>query len=555
MRIALLGSAPSSLRQAPFQDKSYVEFIAGRPILERHQKPFIDEEWEVWACSPGTFGVAQRLTAFFEMHRWEPGQTWFSPEYCDWLRAFKGPVYTTEVIPELPTSTRVPREAIVGEFGPYFLTSSLSFMSAMAILTIVEHRKTRTAPEEDMIAYFGVDMAACPSPETKVLTEDLRWVRADTLELGQKIIAFDEEAQPNGDSTPKRKWRVAEVLRNDRITKPCYRLTLEDGRELVCSDEHKWLTYAENTSRWKMAKDMVTSSHREDRPTRIIQLCDTWEEDKSWEAGYLAAAFDGEGHLTQKLREGDHAMLRIGFSQRDNPMSRMVIACCEKMGFELAIDSMQDGGNGDCVKYTIRGGRAKTMEFIGRIRPRRLIEKFTAEYLGIMQKTATVAVVKAEFIGEQEVIGLTTSTGTFVAEGLATHNTEEYSYQRQGCQFYVGEAARRGIKIALPPESDLLRPMPMYGVSEWTHAHIKIMQRSRELNARLVDARAQKQGAHDQEVFLSGAIDNLNYMRDTWVLNDNSPLCGPDIHGKQMLYLNHDGKPAESEMSAMVALD
>lgn len=538
MRIALIGSAPASVGLGPYRDVTHQQYIDSRPVLEMSHAPFASDNWEIWGCSPGVYGVAERMTRWFELHRWEPGQTWFSPEYCDFLRAFRGTLYTTEVIPELKSSVRLPRERIVEEFGPYFLTSSLSFMFAMAIFAIEDDRAGRTkVGEEDQIGLWGVDMAACPHPDTKVLTADLRWMRAGDLELGQKIMAFDEEPQPNGDSTQKRRWRVAEVVRNDRIRKPCYKLTLEDGRELICSDEHKWLTYAENEARWVMAKDLVTPHHRADRPTRIIKLCDVWEEDRTRDGGYLAAAVDGEGHLTQKLREEDWAMLRVGFAQRDNPMSVEVLAAAARLGFEFGVDARHDGANGDTVKYTLRGGRSKTMEFLGRVRPHRLLGKFNGEHLGILQKQDTVAVIAAEFIGEQEVVGLTTSTGTFIAEGLATHNTEEYGYQRAGCQFFMREAQRRGIGVVLPPESDLHRPMPMYGVSEWTHAHIKNLARWKELDARKRSAEQQAAAKQAEAQFLAGAMDNMDYMIKTWIVNDTSAIVPVGETGKQVMYL------------------
>ena len=483
-KIALVGSAPSSVRLAPYHDPS----------------------WEIWGCSPGVYGVAARVDAWFELHRYEPGQTWFSPEYCQWMAKFPGPVYMSEVRIEIPNSQVLPVEALVEKYGPYFFTSSLSWMFAMAI----EAGATT-------IGLWGVDMAACPSPDTKVLTADLRWVRADQLNVGDEILAFDEEAQPGvGGPFGKRMWRKAVVLRNDRITKPCYRLTLEDGRELVCSDEHKWLTYGENESRWVMAKDMVTPHHRADRPTRIIKLCDVWEEDKSWGAGYLAAALDGEGHITQKLREGDYGMLRVGFAQRENAMSRMVAGLMQERGFDFAPVAKAIGDNNDCQKYILRGGRMETLKFMGSIRPRRLMDKFDPTNIGMMQKEDTVAVVKAEFIGEQPVIGLTTSTGTFVAEGLASHNTEEYGYQRAGCQYFAMLAKARGIEVGVLPESDLLRPPPLYGISELHHTRIKILARRRELQGRLQNAQMQQANSNNEVLFLQGALDDLNWNENTW---------------------------------------
>lgn len=127
LKIALIGSAPSSVRLAPFNDPS----------------------WQIWACSPGTYGVIPRCDLFFEPHRWEPGQPWFSPEYVQWLGSRKHPVMMAEVRPEVPTSQAIPADELVAKYGQYFFTSSLSWMFVMAM----EMGATK-------IALYGVDMSA-----------------------------------------------------------------------------------------------------------------------------------------------------------------------------------------------------------------------------------------------------------------------------------------------------------------------------------------------------------------------------------------------------------
>jgi hypothetical protein len=232
MKIALVGSAPSSVRLAPFRDPS----------------------WTVWACSPGTYPIVEMegAAAFFELHRWEPpviGRPdqqvpWFSPEYCAWLAKFKGPVYTTEVIPDIKNSTRLPREMLIEKYGPYFWSSSLAWMLALAL----------EQPGIQEIGLWGVDMSA----------------------------------------------------------------------------------------------------------------------------------------------------------------------------------------------------------------------------------------------------------------------VEEYRYQRPGCHHFLTIAMERGIKVTIPPESDLLQPMPLYGVDEWNPFAVKLLARQRELTARLQSAVQREAQAHEEAVFLRGAMDDLKYMQDTW---------------------------------------
>ncbi len=163
MKIALLGSAPSSVGLAPFRDQSYQAYMGGKTQIQP-MAPFIDDKWSIWACSPGCYGRIERCDVFFELHRWEPGQPWFSPEYCQWLRQFKGPVYTGGEVAELPTHRVYPIAAIEGEFSSYFLTSSLSLMFALAIYQLAQYDEQRVRDnlpkEQHTIGMWGVDMAA-----------------------------------------------------------------------------------------------------------------------------------------------------------------------------------------------------------------------------------------------------------------------------------------------------------------------------------------------------------------------------------------------------------
>ena len=181
MKIALIGSAPSSTQLAPYWDQTYRDFLEGK---EQVAPPLIhgDERWDIWGCSPGAAGQVGRATRWFEVHRWEPGKDWFQPGYIEFLTKFKGPVYTGKAIPEIPNHRVYPIEAIEEEFSSYFLTSSLALMMALAIKEIEQVRRARlgatrrglidTLPEfvsedelqktddDDEIGFWGVDMAA-----------------------------------------------------------------------------------------------------------------------------------------------------------------------------------------------------------------------------------------------------------------------------------------------------------------------------------------------------------------------------------------------------------
>lgn len=85
-KIAVMGSAPSSVLLAPFDDPS----------------------WQIWGCSPGLYPVARRVSRWFEVHRWEPGKPWFTPEYIGWMAKLQCPVLMVNPVPELPNSQAYP---------------------------------------------------------------------------------------------------------------------------------------------------------------------------------------------------------------------------------------------------------------------------------------------------------------------------------------------------------------------------------------------------------------------------------------------------------------
>lgn len=172
MKIACCGSAPSSLNLAPFKDARYEEWSNKTQLFPTPD--FANEEWQIWGCSPSLWAQAPRADRWFETHRWEPGQSWFSPEYVSFLQYFRGPVYTGGPVPEIRNAVEYPIERVEAEFSSYFLHSSLSLMAALAILEIEDDRardqagKVMTKAQEtqwhqnraDVIGFWGVDMAA-----------------------------------------------------------------------------------------------------------------------------------------------------------------------------------------------------------------------------------------------------------------------------------------------------------------------------------------------------------------------------------------------------------
>jgi len=99
-----------------------------------------------------------------------------------------------------------------------------------------------------------VDGLLCVAPETSILCSDLRWTTAGQVRVGDELLGFDESNGPPQEGTVRRadrpafqpptrmrRWCVTKVLSVQKVVKPSYRLTFDDGTTVVCSADHLWL--------------------------------------------------------------------------------------------------------------------------------------------------------------------------------------------------------------------------------------------------------------------------------------------------------------------------
>ena len=272
-------------------------------------------------------------------------------------------------------------------------------------------------------------MSYCVTPETRILTSDLRWVRADSIKVGDKLIGFDE-------NPPKRygQRKFNETLVEDvgAIERPCYEVTLNDGTKVTCSEEHQWLVFtAGSRTVWKQTKDLVSTD-------RIYKVCDVWEDlPQDYRLGYLSASFDGEGCLTQV----NGKIQQLTFSQRANAMLKQVKEYLTDFGFDYNADYFDkrklDKGQDPVYKLFIKGGKRELLRFLGSVRPKRLLDNFDPNQLGTLRcsngdlgSDIHPRVESIKYVGTKKVIPIRTTSHTYVAEGLASHNCLEWIISR-----------------------------------------------------------------------------------------------------------------------------
>lgn len=163
MKIAILGAAPNS----------------------RFKAPFHDESWAIWSCSEKNSDLP-RVDVAFELHDIERlhggrnpvGQPFDYGPYLKWLAGLPK-VYLQAQDARLPNSVAYPRKEMVKQFGPYFFTSSLAWMMALAVSEV-----------PDAIGLWGVDMSA--EEEFANQRPGFQYFIQKALDAGIKVIAAPE---------------------------------------------------------------------------------------------------------------------------------------------------------------------------------------------------------------------------------------------------------------------------------------------------------------------------------------------------------------------------
>lgn len=261
---------------------------------------------------------------------------------------------------------------------------------------------------------YYCDIGYCVSPDTRILTTDLRWIQAGDIKIGDKLIAFDEEL------STKSRTRPAKVISNKPRFLPCYRITTDRGT-IVASEDHKFVassyhkfrkrqrkTKAEGRwdSAWICTKDLTTDMH-------IRHFVSPWETENDYNAGWLAGMFDGEGWITGR---------RVCIAQNPGPVLDQIEKLLQERNYKKSIRRQRK--DRVCMAIEV-GGRRESMRLLGSIRPKRLLTKADMIWNNIRpwSNDSFAKILDIEYVGIQLVSAIKTTTGTLITEGFMSHNS------------------------------------------------------------------------------------------------------------------------------------
>ena len=270
----------------------------------------------------------------------------------------------------------------------------------------------------------------CVTPDTRILLSNMQWVKASELSVGTRIVGFDEEPiKTEGAINGRRYLHDACVTALKTKKADVYEIEMEDGTTLQSTGEHKWLYHAGvgHGAKWIRTDQMESflMSYKNKNGLSLPRYFNVAEAKKTYETGFLSAAFDGEGNFG--FKKG--GCLQLCFTQKDNAMLSRVKEYLEGCNFSYGITIAKDE---TCTLY-LTGGKSEVFRFLHETNPPRLIARFTSK---ILEQLTTyplglVRVLSIRLLGEREIVAFSSSTQTYIAEGFGSHNTIGIEHEGQ----------------------------------------------------------------------------------------------------------------------------
>lgn len=262
----------------------------------------------------------------------------------------------------------------------------------------------------------GIDLAddACFRLGTPILCQDMRWRPIESLAPGDQIIGVDEDLP--GPQTYRR-------LRNSTVEAVMFREAMvyhvhTTHGDVYATANHPFLSMTPSSkrrARWRTLDQLAPGY-------RLWHVAEPVEQDRSWEAGYLAGFFDGEGCVDKSTKMKKYSRLEICGVQQAGVVLDRTLACLEHLGFRYRLcerDLSPRYTNTWEVK--IAGRLSDRLRFLSTIYPERLVAKVDLDGL-VGRDLFRARILSVEPVGVEPVCNLQTSTHTYIASGFVTHN-------------------------------------------------------------------------------------------------------------------------------------
>lgn len=281
--------------------------------------------------------------------------------------------------------------------------------------------------------YLNIDLKArqlgmCLDPNTRVLTADCQWVKIKDLRVSDRVVSVDE--MPPGGRGKGRRMRTAVIEGVRKVYRDAYRISFNDGRSVICTDQHPWLTRKTQVdAKWRTisgkGNDVVCGKIK--IGTQVRWVTKPWAEERTYEDGWFGGIIDGEGSMAKASSAG----AEINVSQVQGPVYDRMVRYLSDEGYNYRVErdnnpERKSKHGKKAVDKLCVSRMDELFRLVGVTQPSRFKDRDFWEGKELPGKKTGIGwatVTSIEHVGKRELIDLQTSTGTYIAEGFVSHNT------------------------------------------------------------------------------------------------------------------------------------
>ena len=227
--------------------------------------------------------------------------------------------------------------------------------------------------------------AYCLAGETQILMADGRTKALAEVRVGDAIYGTVRQGS-------YRRYMITEVLAHWSTIKPAYRVALEDGTQLICSGDHRFLTgrgwkHVTGTEQGAARRPHLTTN---DKLMGVGAFAAPPKESADYRRGYLCGMVRGDANIAMR-----------------------------SLGFDAVIERTSRPNGMAYVRP--RGGLKEALRYFHTMDP--AITRKRAIAGTAIKGDARLGVVSVEPLGlDLPMFDITTGTGDFIADGVVSHN-------------------------------------------------------------------------------------------------------------------------------------